>query len=178
VKTSPLKKIKMLVLDVDGVLTDGKIIISDTGHEIKEFNCHDGAGIRYLLRAGLRAAIITGRKCRAISIRAKDLGIEDIYQNAHDKLEAYDHLLEKRNLTDDEICVVGDDLTDLPMMARCGFPVAVANARPEVKKAAAYVTRARGGDGAVREVIEKILKAQHKWQLIMKRYEVTRRRQP
>jgi len=165
-----LKKIRMVILDVDGVLTDGRIIISDDGTETKEFNCYDGAGLRYLLRAGLAAAVITGRKSKATAIRAKDLGIQDVYAGAHDKMIPYERLRKKRKLSDGEICVVGDDLTDLPMMFRCGYPVAVANARPEVKKTARYVTKARGGEGAVREVVEKILKAQGKWKQIMARY--------
>jgi len=165
-----LDKIKLIILDVDGVLTDGGIVIDGQGDEIKSFSAHDGAGIRYLYRAGLKAAVITGRKSAAVEARCRDLGIEDVHQKALEKLPPYNAILAKHGLRDEEVCYIGDDLMDLPPMRRCGFPVAVANARTEVRAAAAYVTVAQGGHGAVREVIDKVLKFQGKWDLIMARY--------
>jgi len=162
--------IKLVSLDVDGVLSEGKIVVLDDGTEMKEFDVHDGHGIRLLYRAGLLAAIISGRASKAVAIRAKDLEIEDVYLGIHNKREAFDEILGKRSLDASEICVVGDDLPDMPIMRRCGFAVAVANARPEVKEIADYVTKAQGGHGAVREVIEKILRAQDKWADVMARY--------
>lgn len=165
-----IKNIKLVIIDVDGVLTDGAIYIDAQGGESKAFNVLDGAGISYLHRSGVKTAIISGRNAAAVVHRAKELGIEDVYQGAKNKIDAYKQLLEKYTLSDKEICYIGDDLIDLPILYRVGFPVAVANASPLVKKHSAYVTRARGGCGAVREVAEKILKFQDKWHLIMERY--------
>jgi 3-deoxy-D-manno-octulosonate 8-phosphate phosphatase (KDO 8-P phosphatase) len=166
----PLKKIKMLIMDVDGVLTDGSILLDAHGEDIKVFNSQDGAGIKYLHRAGLKCAILSGRSSPAVEARAKELEIEDVFQGAKDKVVSYEQIRTRRQLTDAEVCYIGDDLTDIPVLRRVGFPVAVANARKEVKKAARFVTSAPGGHGAVREVIEKILKEQDKWELILKRY--------
>lgn len=170
---SRIKNIKLVIFDVDGVLTDGRIILSDSGEQVKEFDGHDGAGIKYLARAGLGVAVITGRRSRAVELRCKELGITAVEQGALDKIEAYDRLLKRFGVTDAEVCYVGDDLPDLPVMWRVGYPVAVRNARPEVRAAAHYVTRASGGHGAAREIVEKILKAQNKWKLIITRYQKT-----
>ena len=163
-------KIKMVVFDVDGVLTDGKIVLDMHGVETKSFNVQDGTGIKYLLRSDIRVGLITGRQSGVVSLRARELGIEDIYQGVKVKLEAYEKLVEKHGLHDEEVCYVGDDLPDIPVMRRVGLPVAVANARLEVKNEAAYVTQAEGGAGAAREVAEEILKGQGKWDTIMSRY--------
>jgi len=163
-------KIKMVVFDVDGVLTDGKIVLDMHGVETKSFNVQDGTGIKYLLRSDIRVGLITGRQSGVVSFRARELGIEDVYQGVKVKLEAYEKLVEKHGLHDEEVCYVGDDLPDIPVMRRVGLPVAVANARLEVKNEAAYVTQAEGGAGAVREVAEEILKGQGKWDTIMSRY--------
>lgn len=163
-------KVKMVVFDVDGVLTDGKIIIDSAGIETKTFNVQDGTGIKYLLRSGIKVAFITGRQSVAVALRARELGVEDVYQGAKEKLGPYTELIRKHGLHDDEVCYVGDDLPDIPVMRRVGVPVAVANCRPEVKNEAAYVTRAEGGSGAAREVAEKILKDQGKWDTILSRY--------
>ncbi|NOZ24278.1 MAG: HAD-IIIA family hydrolase [Planctomycetes bacterium] len=165
-----IEDIKLISLDMDGVLSDGRIVVTDQGWEMKEFDVHDGHGIRMLYRAGLQAAIISGRESKAVAIRARDLGIEHCYLGIHNKIEALTEILAKVNLREDEVCVVGDDLPDMPIMRRCGYPVAVANARPEVKAIAAYVTTAHGGRGAVREVIEMVLKTQGKWDGVMARY--------
>lgn len=166
-----IKNIKLVIIDVDGVLSDGSIYIDSNGCETKAFNVLDGTGISYLHRAGIKTAIISGRNCAAVIHRAKELGIGDVYQGVKNKIDAYRQLLEKHTLIDKEICYVGDDLIDLPIFHRVGFPVAVANATPAVKKHSAYVTKARGGQGAVREVAEKILKFQDKWDFIMERYQ-------
>jgi len=165
-----LTNIKLVIFDVDGVLTDGSIVINSVGIESKNFNVQDGTGIKYLLRAGIRVAFITGRQSPVVTLRARELGVEDVCQGAKEKLEPYAKLLEKHGLLDAEVCYVGDDLPDVPVMRKAGFPVAVADARPEVKSEAAYVTHAPGGKGAAREVAEKILKEQGKWQGIVSRY--------
>ncbi|NUO08906.1 MAG: HAD hydrolase family protein [Candidatus Brocadia sp.] len=166
-----IKKIKLVIVDVDGVLTDGTISIDSQGVETKAFHVLDGTGISYLHRAGIKTAIISGRNSSAVIHRAKELNIGDVYQGVMIKLDAYKQLLGKYALRDEEICYIGDDLIDLPVLYRVGFPVAVANACPLVKKHSAYVTRTKGGCGAVREVAEKILKFQDKWHLIMERYQ-------
>lgn len=166
-----MKNIKLVIIDVDGVLTDGTIYIDAQGCETKAFSVLDGTGVSYLHRAGIKTAIISGRNCDAVIHRAKELGIEDVYQGVKNKIDAYEQLLKKYALQDEEICYIGDDLIDLPILYRVGFSVAVANASPIVKRQSDYVTKARGGYGAVREVAEKILSFQDKWHLIMERYQ-------
>ncbi|MEE9200218.1 MAG: HAD-IIIA family hydrolase [Candidatus Brocadiales bacterium] len=165
-----LKDIKLLVVDVDGVLTDGRIFCSDSGEEQKVFHVRDGSGITYWHRAGLKSAIISGRTSRAVEHRARELGISDVYQGAQQKLDVYEKIIEKHGLRDEEVCYVGDDLIDLPVLRRVGFSVAVPDSPEEVLSAVDYVTKAPGGGGAVREVVEKVLKSQGKWEGIMKRY--------
>ena len=165
-----MKNIKLVIIDVDGVLTDGTIYIDSEGRETKAFTVLDGTGIAYLHRSGIKTAIISGRTCKSVIYRAKELDITDVYQGAKNKLDAYKEILKKYALRDEEICYIGDDLIDLPIFHRVGFPVAVANASPIVKQQSIYVTKAKGGCGAVREVAEKILKFQDKWKLIMERY--------
>ena len=164
------ESVELVVLDVDGVLTDGTISLDDQGVERKFYHVRDGTAIKYLIRAGLRVAIISGRSCRANVLRAEELGIEDVYQNAKVKLTAYEDLLAKHGLPDERVCCVGDDLPYLPLLRRAGFAVAVADAADELRQAAHYVTRTPGGKGAVREVTELILRAQHKWSAILERY--------
>lgn len=165
--------IKLVIMDVDGVLTDGTISVRPDGEEVKHFNAHDGAGIRYLLRAGIVPAILSGRTASAVEHRARDLGIERVHLGIHDKLPVYEQMLLELALEHREVCYIGDDLMDLPVMRRVGLPVAVANARPEVKRRARYVTCAHGGRGAVREVAEWILKRDGKWKQIVARYGLT-----
>ena len=162
--------IKLVIFDVDGVLTDGAIVLDYAGGEQKNFNVQDGTGINYLQRGGIRVAFLTGRRSPVVVFRAHELGVEDVIQGAKDKLAPYAKLLEKRGLHDDEVCYVGDDLPDVPVMRRVGLPIAVADARPEVIELAKYVTRAPGGKGAAREVAEKILKEQGLWETIIARY--------
>ncbi len=161
------KKIRVLLMDVDGVLTDGRIWLfsrSDgTASEIKGFSAYDGAGLKLARAAGLRTGLITGRESSAVSQRARECEIEFVYMKRATKLSAYEEILQATGASDAEVAYVGDDLPDLPLIERVGFAAAVANAAPEVKRAAHYVTSRSGGDGAVREVIELIVKAQGKW---------------
>ena len=152
-----LKRIKMLLLDVDGVMTDGGIYYSNSGDEFKKFNIQDGFGIMKLQRFGIKSGIITGRVSNIVSRRAKELGITEVHQNLDNKLLVYESLKKKLNLTDTEIAYIGDDEFDLPVLGYAGFSAAPADAMPVVKKSVDYVCKHRGGDGAVREVIELIL---------------------
>lgn len=160
----------MVIMDVDGVLTDGKIILDANGVESKAFYVPDGTAITYLHRAGIKTAIISGRASKTVEHRAKELSIEDVYLGIHKKLEAYDLIIKKHKLKDSEICYIGDDLIDLPVLRKVGFSVAVPGSPPEVKESVSYITDAPGGGGAVREVTEKILKSQDKWNSIISRY--------
>ena len=165
-----LRSVKMLVVDVDGVMTDGSIVFDADGGELKIFNVKDGSGLKYLMRNGIKTAMLSGRGCPAVGHRAKNLGLDYCVTGALDKLPAYRELLEKAGLSDSEVCYMGDDLPDIPPMRVAGVPVAVADAVEEVKKFAVYVTQAPGGGGAVREVADLILKAQGKWDALMERY--------
>ncbi len=156
------KNIKMLILDVDGVMTDGKIIISSTGEETKNFSVYDGVGINLGREQGLGFAVITARKSGVTLLRAKELGIEDVFQVSGQKLPAYEQILKKHGLTYAETAYIGDDLHDAELLKRAGLSVAPANARPGAAKYAHYITRAGGGEGAVREVVELILASKGK----------------
>jgi 3-deoxy-D-manno-octulosonate 8-phosphate phosphatase (KDO 8-P phosphatase) len=165
-----LADIKLLVVDVDGVLTDSSIIINADGSESKVFSSLDGHGIRMWQRAGLKVAFLSGRESEPTRKRARQLDVECCIQDCHNKLPALRELAEKLGLTAKAIAYIGDDLTDLPSIRYAGFGVAVANAVDEVKRFADYVTNRAGGRGAVREVIEYILKNTGKWQQLMDRY--------
>lgn len=167
---SNLADIQMLVMDVDGVLTDTAIIINADGSESKVFSSLDGHGIRMWQRAGLKVAFLSGRESEPTARRAHQLDIEHCIQDCHDKLPALKELAEKLGLPPEAIAYIGDDLTDLPSIRYAGFGVAVANAVDEVKHYADYITTRAGGRGAVREVIEYILKSTGKWQDLMARY--------
>ncbi len=167
--TERAKKIRLLLLDVDGVLTDGKIIIGNYGDEIKNFDVKDGLGVVLLRKAGLRCAIITARNSRIVKIRAGHLGIDKIYEN-HYKIKSLRNIKRRFRVKEEEICFVGDDLIDISILKRVGFAVAVPNAIKETKDVAHYITQNPGGQGAVREVCEIILKAQGKWEKVAKRY--------
>lgn len=164
------RRIKLLILDCDGVLTDGRIIMLPDGDETKAFDVKDGHAIVMGLRAGLRMAIISGRKSAVVRARAKELGIVHLFEMAWVKKEPYEKILAEEGLTDEEVCYVGDDVVDIPLMRRAGLGVAVADAVDEAKQDSDIVTSRRGGRGAVREVIEFILKAQDKWDEAMARY--------
>jgi len=162
--------IELLVLDVDGVLTDGGIILDADGRDGRRFDVHDGAGIKYFQRAGHQVAILSGRRSAAVVHRAGELGVTVVRQNAKDKLPAYEAILAELDLTDAQTAVMGDDLPDLPLMRRCALPIAPADAVDDVRAAAALLTRRAGGHGAVREAVEIILKAAGQWDGIMARY--------
>jgi len=165
-----LSKIKMLVIDVDGVLTDGSVIINADGTESKKFNLLDGHGIKMWHRAGFKVAIISGRSSEATTVRAKQLEIEYVIQGCKNKLPVFELLLEETKLSAEEIAYIGDDLLDIPLVTRAGLGVAVANAVAELKQKADLTTTVPGGSGAVREVVEYILKNTQKWQNLMERY--------
>ena len=161
------KKIRVLLMDVDGVLTDGHVWLlsrrDGTASELKGFSAYDGAGLKLARAAGLRTGLITGRESSAVTQRARECDIEFGFQGRATKLGAYEEILRATGASESEVAYVGDDLPDLPVLQRVGFAIAVANAAPEVKRAAHYVTTRTGGEGAVREVIELIVKAQGKW---------------
>ncbi len=158
-----LKRIKALMLDVDGVMTDGGIIYSDAGEEIKAFNVRDGLGVRLLTGAGLAVGVVTGRRSGALDRRCRELGIAHLYDGADDKAGVLDRITADTGARPEEIAFAGDDLPDLPLMRRVGLAVAVADAHEVVRKNADLTTRAIGGGGAVREICETILAAQGKW---------------
>lgn len=156
------KQIKLLIMDVDGVLTDGKIFFHDHGVETKVFNTQDGFGIKMLQADGISVAVITGRQSELVTRRMQELKIDHVYQQQTDKFSVYQQLMHQLDLQKNQIAMVGDDLTDVKIIRDCGFGVAVANAQPIVKEYADYVTQMQGGDGAVREVCNLILRAQYK----------------
>ena len=158
-----LKKIKVVAMDVDGVLTDGRIIVDSNGVETKNFDVQDGFGIVFLRKCGIKTAIISARESGVVAHRAKDLQIDKVYVGVYPKLSAFEDMLEAFKVQDKEVCFIGDDLADITVMRRSGVSVAVANAVFEVKQIADYVTKRKGGHGAVRETIELILQAQGHW---------------
>jgi len=166
------RKIRLLLMDVDGVLTDGHVVLQSfpdgSAREAKWFHSQDGAGLKLARDAGLRTGVITGRKSAAVERRAKEMDMNFVYQGYRKKIEAYEEILRVANVCEDEIAYVGDDLPDLPIMQRVGLAVAVSNAVVEVRRAAHHVTQRSGGDAGVREVIEAILKAQGTWLAVAK----------
>ena len=191
------RKIKLLLFDVDGVLTDGKLfffpkpegaelstqsqaakhggqggfgLASTTMVEAKGFHAHDGTAISLAHLAGIRTGLITKRISETVALRARDLKLDHIYQGIQDKLGSFKEIIQKEKISAAEACFVGDDVIDLPVMWNCGLAIAVANARDEVKKDAHYVTKHRGGDGALRDSLEFILRAQGKWKRVVTQY--------
>ncbi len=171
VLTEKIRTISLLVLDVDGVMTDGKIIIDDVGRETKNFDVKDGHGIKILMRYGIDIVLLTGRRSVVVEHRAKDLGIREVHQGILNKVEIFEEILQKKSLRYENIAFIGDDIVDIPLLKRVGFSVAVADASEDVKKYVDYITKKTGGNGAVREVCELILQAQGKWIDVAKRYE-------
>jgi len=157
------KKIKLLILDVDGVLTDGSIILDSNGNELKSFHVRDGHGIKMLERAGIKTAIITGRKSRVVELRARELGISEVHQRVFRKSEVYEELLNKYKLNDENVAFMGDDIVDQEIIKRVGLSAAPADAEEDVKNIVDFVTIRRGGRGAVREFIDLILKSTGLW---------------
>jgi 3-deoxy-D-manno-octulosonate 8-phosphate phosphatase (KDO 8-P phosphatase) len=166
-----IRKVKLLILDVDGVLTDGRIVIDDAGLESKQFDVKDGHGLKMLMRHGVDVVLLTGRRSHVVEHRAADLGITEVHQGIWKKAEVFAEILKRRNIAPEETACVGDDVVDIPLLRRVGFSVAVANAVLETRQIVDYVTHHNGGRGAVREVCEMILKAQNRWQDVAARYE-------
>lgn len=163
-------RIKLVIFDVDGVLTDGSLFLSDDGQEYKAFHSQDGFGMRLLQEAGIEIGIITGRESTLVKLRMEELGITQVMQGRREKGPALDELMEKTGLSLDEIAYVGDDVVDLPIMSRVGLSIAVQDARPIVKKHAHWITQTPGGRGAGRDVCELLLEAHGKWDDIIQRY--------
>jgi 3-deoxy-D-manno-octulosonate 8-phosphate phosphatase (KDO 8-P phosphatase) len=164
------RKTRLLMMDVDGVLTDGRIMQDSHGQELKVFDVKDGHGIVMAHRAKLQTALISGRESETTVRRAQELGIALVFQKTWNKLEVYEKILADTKYTPDEVAYVGDDLVDIPLLRRVGLAVAVADAVDEVKATAHLITQRPGGQGAVREVIELILRAQGHWDALIERY--------
>ena len=163
-----LRGIRALLLDVDGVLTDGLLHFDGQGRELKSFHVHDGAGLVYWQRTGHLTGFISGRESQVVRERAAELKVAEVHLGARPKLESYQEILARHQLREDEVCFVGDDLLDLPVLMRCGLPVTVPAGRPEVKAHCRWVTSAEGGRGAVREVVERLLKAKGLWDEVVR----------
>ncbi len=159
----PLDRIRLLCLDVDGVLTDGGIAIDDAGHETKRFHVRDGAALRMWSRLGYETAVITGRNGMALRHRLRELGVRHVVSGSKEKGAAFEALVGELGIAADAVAMIGDDLPDLPILRRCGLPIAVRDAAQEVLDVAKFVTARPGGSGAVREAIEHILKGQDRW---------------
>jgi 3-deoxy-D-manno-octulosonate 8-phosphate phosphatase (KDO 8-P phosphatase) len=165
-----LGKIRLLLLDVDGIMTDGRIIIDNNGVEAKAFDVRDGHGLKLLQRVGLKVGIITGRESEVVRFRARELGIDILHQGSRNKLEPYFATIEELGLADEEVAYMGDDLVDLPILRRVGFSATVADAAEELKPLVHYVTARSGGRGAVREICDLILKTTGRWPEVTDRY--------
>ncbi len=163
-------EVQLLILDVDGVLTDGGIIRDDSGQQIKRFHVRDGSGLVMWRRLNKQVALITGKESLVVQHRAEELGIQYVYQNVSNKLEIYDDLLEQLGFNAQQVAYIGDDLPDLPIMRRCGVPIAVADAAAEVRAEARYITQVGGGHGAVRDAIEWLCKSMNLWEQVLARY--------
>jgi 3-deoxy-D-manno-octulosonate 8-phosphate phosphatase (KDO 8-P phosphatase) len=171
--TPPLKKLKhiqLLLLDVDGVLTDGSIIYNDDGSETKIFNARDGFGLKLVMSAGIKVGIVTGRSSQALHHRCDNLGIDLLFEGVGDKAQMLEEIVAKTGITTEHIAFVGDDLPDLPIMKHAGLSIAVADAHEIVRQKADWTTLAQGGQGAVREVCEALLTAKGLWDEIVERY--------
>jgi len=165
-----LKRVRLVIFDVDGVLTEGGITLSEDGKELKTFDSKDGAGIKYLIRSGIDVAFLSGRSSPAVERRAKELGVGEVITGAKNKLPAFERLLKKKKIREEDVCFVGDDLPDLPVLKRAGLAATVPEAPYEVRRACHLVLSRGGGKGAAREIAEKVLKAQGKWRNVLRRY--------
>jgi len=166
-----LQHIKILIMDVDGVMTDGRIIINDDGRETKNFDVRDGHGIKLVQRYGIEVALLTGRQSEVVKHRANELGITEVHQKIFNKKEVFTEILQKNNLNASQAAFIGDDIIDIPVLKEAGFSATVADAIDIVKKTVDYVTKNKGGRGAVREVCEMLLQAQGRWPEIAAKYE-------
>jgi 3-deoxy-D-manno-octulosonate 8-phosphate phosphatase (KDO 8-P phosphatase) len=160
-------RVKLMIFDVDGVLTDGGLMFTAQGDTMKSFNSMDGHGLKLLGVAGIRTAIITGRRSEIVAARARELNVSHLYQGVADKIDAFTELMREANVTAEECGYMGDDWPDLGVLTRCGFAAAPANAHPEVIARAHWVSEARGGNGAAREVCDAILRAQHRYEALL-----------
>lgn len=174
---SKAAQVRLLALDVDGVLTDGSVVFSSSGDELKSFHILDGMGLRIAMGAGIAVAVISGRHSSPVQLRMAELGVGDVLQGVSDKAAALRDLCARRGIGQEQVAFVGDDLNDLPAFAVSGLRIAVANAVDEVKQAADVVTTRTGGCGAVREAVELILKAQGRWEGVVSRFSPQRRPQ-
>ncbi len=170
---SRAKQIKLLLMDCDGVLTDGRIWLTEAGSEQKSFNVHDGLGLELWHRAGLRSGIITGRRSEVVERRARELKIRFVQQGVAEKLRAYEEIISEAAVAESEVAFIGDDVNDIPLILRAGLAVAVADATGDTKAVAHYVTGAKGGRGAIRETVELILKSQGRWSELIEQYRFT-----
>ncbi len=164
-----LRRIRCLLTDVDGVLTDGRIHLNEAGEESKTFHVHDAAGLVYWHRTGGLSGFVSGRKGKMVEKRARDLNVQEVHLGQLDKLPVLEDIMTRHELLAEEIAYIGDDLVDLPVLAAVGFAVTVPNARSEVRERVHYVTETRGGDGALREVVEILLKAHGKWEDLVRK---------
>lgn len=164
------KKIKLLILDIDGVCTDGKLYFNEQGETLKVFHVHDGLGMKLLQKSGVIIAVISARNSAAVNYRLQSLGITQVYQGQENKLIAFEKILQELQLTEDDVAYLGDDLPDLPIIRRVGLGMCVANANQHVKQHAHHITTQSGGNGAVREVCELIMQAQNTWQIALQNY--------
>jgi 3-deoxy-D-manno-octulosonate 8-phosphate phosphatase (KDO 8-P phosphatase) len=162
--------IKLLLLDVDGILTDGRIIYDNQGNELKAFDVKDGHGLKMVQRAGIKTGIITGRSSEVVKRRAQELGFDILYQGALNKLEPYLEILAEHGLTNEQVAYVGDDVVDLPVLRRVGFSATVADAVEDVLPLVDYVTKRPGGRGAVREICDMLIRASGQWDALTTRY--------
>lgn len=162
-----VQKIRLLLLDVDGVLTDGRVGLLPKGEEIKFFSIYDGLAIRLAKRVGWEVGFLSGRDSEEVAARARELGVEIVIQGSRDKVKDFEGIVKERNLQASEVAYMGDDLPDIPLLQRVGFSAAPANAADAVKDRVHYVTRREGGHGAVREVVELLLKTSGKWEAIL-----------
>jgi 3-deoxy-D-manno-octulosonate 8-phosphate phosphatase (KDO 8-P phosphatase) len=168
-----IKAVRLLILDVDGVLTDGRIIMDDEGRETKNFNVKDGHGLKMLIRYGVDVVLLTGRRSLVVEHRAKDLGIAEVHQGSHDKVAIFREICKNRSLDSEHVAYIGDDIVDIPLLKRVGFSAAVSDATEEVKRSVDYVATKTGGNGAVREVSDLILRCQGQWTDVIKRYDIS-----
>ena len=163
-------RIKLLLMDCDGVLTDGRIWLISDGDDQKGFHTRDGLGLELFHKAGLSSGVISGRSSAAVERRARDLGMMHVRLGCNDKLSAFSEIITSTSISSNQVAFIGDDLNDIPLMSRAGLAIAVADASSETLAKAHYVTRTLGGHGAVREVVELILKAQSRWQSVVKKF--------
>jgi 3-deoxy-D-manno-octulosonate 8-phosphate phosphatase (KDO 8-P phosphatase) len=164
------KKIEFVLMDVDGVLTDGKLYMGSKGEESKAFHVRDGLGVRMGQRGGLLFGIITGRESKVVADRAEELYITEVHQRVFEKEERFEEIMARLKFTEEQVCFIGDDLVDLPIMRRVGLSASPADAMPEILEAVDYVCARRGGEGAVREVVDLLLRAKNKWEAVTSRF--------